>query len=193
MRDRLSYTLYARNNCFRKYMNDVPEEDGAPKESRTTKQSRLTSTLKAVGWMFAVKEFNPKNWVKGETFERGSVFKIALKNAKSVWTPIDKNKVRHESFAEARERLGIDDATLSERYQESVLGSRICYFTAILILLFSGYHGFSGNVAGGIGGIFIFVVAAFCGLQRAYLAWRISIERLAKFQEFLRTPDAWFI
>lgn len=156
----------------------------------TTKSSKSGKVLRAAGWLFAAREFSPKYWLTG-SYKRGAVFKTALDNAKSLIP--GKKEYRKETFAQACARLNLSEADLQMRHRESVLTSRCCYLISLITLSISFFYAFDGNATSCIGGLAVTCVALTCAAKSAYLAWRISIRRLAHPREFVRNPDAWIV
>lgn len=159
--------------------------------SPATKNSIPTKIKKGLKLALATRYFNPKNWIRGDNYEHGSVFKTALENAKSLY--IEKTPPRKETFDEACARLKLTEQDLQLRFRETVIASRACYFFSVVIILLGAFHAYYGNIAGGIGGAVMALTSMSFGMLRAYLAWRIKIKRLAPLREFLITPEAWFI
>lgn len=152
--------------------------------AKVTPSRRLSA-----GWFFATKEFNPKTWFSGSGYDKGTVVKTAWQQLREAWAirPVQ----RTETFENAVARLGLSEAELAQRRRQFVFGARSCYLTGLAILALTAYHAYFGNVAGGIGGLAVFLVCIYAGFLRAFRAWQIELQRLARFQEFLATPEAW--
>ena len=153
----------------------------------TTKRFRI---LKAVS---GIQYFNPQRWISHASYERGSVISVAWQNVKDTWLRTRERNAKRETFQQAIKRLGLTPQILATRRQELCVGSRLCYFSATLILLYSMFHAYHGNIFGGISGVLIFIAGSFCGFARAFRAWQIDTKRFGSFIEFVSTPEAWFI
>lgn len=162
-------------------------------EPQGSASSRRTTIGSAARWAIGAKYFNPKSWVVSAGYERGSVVKKAWSNLRANWHIKTKDECRKESFADSVARQRLSPAMLDAKKAELCRGSRICYGSAVAILIFCLYNAASGNVLGGIGGLAMFAVCVQCGLLRAYRAWQIDTRALGPFTQFLRTAEAWFI
>lgn len=159
-------------------------------QTKLQKKSIAKLVLRGAGWLFAAKEFNPKNWLKAG-YTRGAVFKTALSNAKTL-IPANR-QYRKETFEQACKRLKLTDADLQLRHRESVLNSRCCYIIALICVALSFNYALSGNVTSCLGGLSVTTVALTFAMKASFLAWRISIRRLAHPREFVRAPEAWIV
>lgn len=170
--------------------------------SPQSNQKKHTGKIgRAVSFVFYPKYLSPSSWFrhpayspdgKSARFQRGNVLKTAWGNFTGVWH-VGSRKVRKETFSEAIERLNLSDDDLRQRYRDFVRGSRICFFMALLVLIFSLIHALHGNWAGGIAGIFMGAAAIQSGLLRSHRAWQIESRTLTTYRAFLATPEAWFI
>ncbi|MBY0452436.1 MAG: hypothetical protein K2P92_05320 [Bdellovibrionaceae bacterium] len=159
-------------------------------QTKLQKKNIAKLVLRGAGWLFAVKEFNPKNWLKAG-YTRGAVFKTALSNAKTL-IPANR-QYRKETFQQACKRLKLTEADLQLRYRESVLSSRSCYIFAMIFIALSFYCALDANVTSCIGAISLTMVALTYAMKASFLAWRITVRRLAHPREFIRTPEAWIV
>lgn len=159
------------------------------KNSESKKGYRKASRI--INMATGAKYFNPVTWFKDSSYKRGSVVSTSWKNLKSSWRIKDKSEYKKETFNEALIRLDISESDLLQRKKQLALGSFVCYGTALILLLFSIYHAFHGNLGGAIAGILLVGSSVVCGLIRAFRVWQISKRRLAPFAEFISSIDSW--